>query len=137
MITSPRSDCPVNRALEMVGDQWSLVILRDIAAYDRRSFRELLTANEEGISAPVLSRRLADLTAAGMLTKAEVSPGKQGRYSLTELGVQTIPVIVALARLGVQIDPTTAKHVPEFVRSLDAGELESTMGQLRENHLQG
>lgn len=116
MITSPRSGCPVNRALEIIGDHWSLVILRDIAAYDRRSFREICTANEEGISAPVLSRRLADLTQVGFLTKAEASPGKQGRYSLTELGLQTIPVMVELARLGVQLDPTTAENRPKFMQ---------------------
>lgn len=136
MITSPRSGCPVNRALEMIGDQWSLVILRDIAAYDRRSFRELLTANQEGISAPVLSRRLADLTEAGFLIKAEATQGKKGRYSLTELGLQTIPLLVELARLGMQIDPTTTEHVPEFVRSAETGELESRIARLRKSHLE-
>ena len=44
----------------------------------RRSFRELLTANAEGISAPVLSRRLTDLTSAGFLTKTQAPRGKQG-----------------------------------------------------------
>ena len=53
MILDSRSGCPINRSLEMLGDQWSLLILRDIAAYDRRSFRELLTGSDEGISAPV------------------------------------------------------------------------------------
>ena len=137
MITSPRSDCPVNRALEMIGDQWSLVILRDIAAYDRRSFRELCTANEEGSSAPVLSRRLADLTRAGFLTKADTSPGKQGQYSLTELGLQTIPLMVELARLGVLLDPATARNAPEFVHPSGAGGLESEIGELRRRHLGG
>ncbi|WP_312180901.1 helix-turn-helix domain-containing protein [Arthrobacter sp.] len=137
MITSPRSGCPVNRALEMIGDQWSLVILRDIAAYDRRSFRELCTANEEGISAPVLSRRLADLTTAGFLTKADTAPGKQGQYSLTELGLQTIPLMVELARLGVLLDPETARNAPEFVHPSSSGGLEAEIGELRRRHLGG
>lgn len=135
MITSPRSGCPVNRALEMIGDQWSLVILRDIAAYDRRSFRELCTSNEEGISAPVLSRRLADLTRAGFLTKADASPGKQGKYSLTELGLQTIPLMAELARLGVLLDPATAPNAPEFVHSPNTGDLDSEIAELRQRHL--
>ena len=63
LIPQPRSDCPINRSLEMLGDRWSLLILRDIVLHDRCSFRELLTSSEEGISAPVLSRRLADLGA--------------------------------------------------------------------------
>lgn len=137
MIATPRSNCPVNRAIEMIGDQWSLVILRDIAAYDRRSFRELCTANEERISAPVLSRRLADLTSAGFLTKAVAAPGKQGKYSLTELGLQTIPLMVELARLGVLVDPETAPNAPEFVHPDRAGGLESEIAELRRRHIDG
>lgn len=133
MITSPRSGCPINRALEALGDQWSLVILRDIAAYDRRSFRELLTANDEGISAPVLSRRLADLVEAGFLTKTEAPRGKQGRYSLTELGISTAPLLVELGRLGVAIDPTTSAQAPEFSRV--GGTLDDAMADLRGRHL--
>ena len=79
MIHEARSACPINRTLELLGDHWSLLILRDIALHDRRSFRSLLTGSEEGISAPVLSRRLTDLTAAGFLTKTEVTRGRQGR----------------------------------------------------------
>lgn len=48
MIPQPRSDCPINRSLEMLGDRWSLLILRDIVLHDRRSFRELLTGSEIG-----------------------------------------------------------------------------------------
>lgn len=135
MITSPRSGCPINRALEALGDQWSLVILRDIAAHDRRSFRELLTGNDEGISAPVLSRRLADLVEAGFLTKTEAPRGKQGRYSLTELGLRTVPLMAALAGLGVAIDATTEAQRPDFLRPGREAELETTMAALRERHL--
>jgi len=113
MITSPRSACPINRTLEMLGDQWSLVILRDIAVWNRRSFRQLLTHNAEGISAPVLSRRLTDLEAAGFISKTEVERGKRGRYSLTELGIQTVPLMVEMGKLGALIDPTTSEHGPE------------------------
>lgn len=134
MITPPRSGCPINRTLEVLGDQWSLLILRDIAAYDRRSFRELLTANDEGISAPVLSRRLADLTSAGLLSKTEVSRGKQGRYSLTELGIQTIPLLIALADWGAKIDPTTAARRPGLTQSGNDA-LNSTMEDMRRRHL--
>lgn len=135
MITSPRSGCPINRALEVVGDRWSLVILRDVMAHDRRSFRELLTANDEGISAPVLSRRLADLTSAGFLSKTEAPRGKQGRYSLTELGIRTIPLMVELANLGVAIDPATAENRPSFMHSGNSDELDSKAEDLRKRHI--
>lgn len=135
MITSPRSGCPIDRALEALGDQWSLVILRDIVVHDRRSFRELFTANDEGISAPVLSRRLADLTSAGFLVKTEAPRGKQGRYSLTELGIRTIPLMVELAKLGAAIDPTTATQRPEFMQSGNDDELSSRVEDLRKLHI--
>ena len=99
MIPQPRSHCPINRSLEMLGDRWSLLILRDIVLHDRRSFRDLLTGSEERISAPVLSRRLTDLVAAGFLTKDDVTRGKQGRYSLTEQGMATVPLLIGLRRL--------------------------------------
>ncbi|WP_368823419.1 winged helix-turn-helix transcriptional regulator [Kocuria arenosa] len=135
MITLPRSGCPINRALEVIGDQWSLVILRDVMVHDRRSFRELLTANDEGISAPVLSRRLADLTEAGFLTKTEAPRGKQGRYSLTELGIRTIPLMVELANLGIAIDPSTAGQKPEFMQAGNSDELDSRTEDLRKRHI--
>lgn len=133
MIESPRSSCPVNRAVEVLGDRWSLLILRDVAMRDRRTFRELLTGSEEGISAPLLSRRLADLTTAGLLAKAEVPRGRQGRYSLTELGISAVPLLVALGELGARIDPTTAPHAPHVLAA--GASLEEQMEALRERHL--
>ena len=52
MIPQPRSNCPINRSLEMLGDRWSLLILRDIVLHDRRSFRELLTGSERASAPP-------------------------------------------------------------------------------------
>lgn len=137
MITSPRSGCPINRGLEVLGDRWSLVILRDVAAHDRRGFRELLTANEEGISAPVLSRRLADLTDAGLLRKSPGPRGGRGRYSLTELGIATLPLMVELARFGMALDPSTADHRPGFVQDGGPEQLAAWTAELRERHLVG
>ena len=129
MISEPRSSCPINRSLELLGDRWSLLILRDIALHDRRSFRELLTGSQEGISAPVLSRRLADLVDQGLLTKAESARGKQGRYSLTELGLATMPLLVALAHLGVRLDPSTRAHAPDIGDDPDG--IEAAISALR------
>lgn len=133
MIPRPRSACPINRSLEMLGDRWSLLILRDIVLNDRRSFRELLTGSEEGISAPVLSRRLADLVEAGFLTKNEVARGKQGRYSLTEQGLATVPLLIELGHLGTRIDPSTAPNTPRI--GTDPDDLVRRIAVLREAHL--
>ena len=133
MIPQPRSACPINRSLEMLGDRWSLLILRDIVLHDRRSFRELLTGSEEGISAPVLSRRLTDLVETGFLTKSEVARGKQGRYSLTEQGLATVPLLIELGRLGARIDPSTAPNAPRI--GTDPDDLARRIAVLREAHL--
>ena len=133
MIPQPRSACPINRSLEMLGDRWSLLILRDIVLHDRRSFRELLTGSEEGISAPVLSRRLTDLVETGFLTKSEVARGKQGRYSLTERGLATVPLLIELGRLGARIDPSTAHNAPKL--STNPDDLAKRIAALRETHL--
>ena len=133
MIPQPRSACPINRSLEMLGDRWSLLILRDIVLHDRRSFRELLTGSEEGISAPVLSRRLTDLVETGFLTKSEVARGKQGRYSLTERGLATVPLLIELGRLGARIDPSTAPNAPRI--GTDPDDLARRIAVLREAHL--
>lgn len=135
MIEAPRSGCPINRSLEMLGDRWSLLILRDMALHGRQSFRELLTCSPEGISAPALSRRLADLTTAGFLTKTAADRGKQGRYRLTELGLATIPVLVELSRLGTQIDPSTAALASDL--SNNPAELRARVDALRAQHLDG
>ena len=133
MIPQPRSACPINRSLEMLGDRWSLLILRDIVLHDRRSFRELLTGSEEGISAPVLSRRLTDLVEAGFLTKNEVARGKQGRYSLTEQGLATVPLLIELGHLGTRIDPSTAPNAPRI--GTDPDDLVRRIAVLRKAHL--
>ena len=133
MIPQPRSACPINRSLEMLCDRWSLLILRDIVLHDRRSFRELLTGSEEGISAPVLSRRLTDLVEAGFLTKSEVARGKQGRYSLTEQGLATVPLLIELGRLGARIDLSTAPNAPRI--GTDPDDLARRIAVLREAHL--
>lgn len=134
MIEIPRSSCPISRSIELLGDRWSLVILRDIALHGRRGFRELLTENAEGISAPVLSRRLSDLVTAGLLTKKEVERGSPGRYSLTENGIQTIPLMFELARLGTRLDPTTVP-TEKVDRNSDQATIQSHMGRLRNIHL--
>ena len=54
----PRSGCPINAAVEVLGDRWSLLVLRDVIFGDRRHFRELLAGSEEGIATNILASRL-------------------------------------------------------------------------------
>ncbi|KGN43057.1 winged helix-turn-helix transcriptional regulator [Knoellia aerolata] len=100
MRSEPRSGCPINAAVEALGDPWSLIVLRDMMFGDRRYFRELLTGSEEGIASNVLASRLKFLVAAGLLVRDDATRGQRARYTLTEAGIQTLPVLVALGTWG-------------------------------------
>jgi DNA-binding HxlR family transcriptional regulator len=98
-----RSGCPINLSLEVFGDKWSLLILRDMIFGDRRHFRELLTRSDEGIASNILASRLKRLMETGMLTKADDPSHKQKAiYSLTEASIQLIPIMAALGTWGTR-----------------------------------
>lgn len=100
MSLTQRSLCPISQALEVVGDRWSLLIVRDLAFTGKRRFRELLQS-EEGISTTVLSDRLARLVDAGVLTRHGHPHHRQmAVYSLTPMGVDLLDVVVSLGIWG-------------------------------------
>ena len=100
MDTAPRSGCPINAAVEVLGDPWAMLVLRDIMFGNRRHFRELIAGSEEGIATNILASRLKQLVTAGLLTRDDARRGQRAAYSLTEAGIQVLPVMVALGRLG-------------------------------------
>src|SRR3954453_12318489 len=92
-----RSGCPINLAIEGLGDRWSLVVLRDVMFGNRHYFRELLSGSQEGIASNILADRLRLLVANGVLWRSDDESHRQKiRYSLTEAGVQLVPVMAAL-----------------------------------------
>jgi DNA-binding HxlR family transcriptional regulator len=97
-----RSGCPINAAVEVLGDPWAILVLRDIVFGNRRHFRELLAGSEEGIATNILSSRLKQLTAAGLLTRQDARRGQRMTYSLTEAGIEVLPIMVALANWGLK-----------------------------------
>lgn len=103
-----RSGCPINLAVEVIGDRWSLVILRDIIFGGRRHFRELLTNSMEGISSNILADRLKTLLEQGMLTRRDDPSHKQkGIYCLTEKSIALLPVLAQLGAWGRRWLPVT------------------------------
>ncbi|MFC7483303.1 winged helix-turn-helix transcriptional regulator [Luedemannella flava] len=88
MDPAPRSGCPINQAVEVLGDPWAMLVLRDIMFGDRRHFRALLAGSEEGIAPNILSSRLRRLSDAGLLTRQEARRGQRAAYSLTEAGIR-------------------------------------------------
>lgn len=103
-----RSGCPINLTLEVVGDKWSLLIIRDMIFGNRRHFRELLTKSEEGISSNILADRLKTLTEQGIIIRADDPTHKQkGIYSLTDRGIDLLPVLAQMSVWGRRHLPVT------------------------------
>lgn len=136
MRSEPRSGCAINAAVEVLGDAWSLIVLRDIAFGGRRHFRELLTLNDEGIASNMLASRLQRLVQEGLLTRDDATRGQRATYSLTEAGIQTIPVMVALGTWGMAHRPTTPELTVRAQLLAESPALtRDLMDELRELHL--
>ncbi|WP_202308214.1 winged helix-turn-helix transcriptional regulator [Mesorhizobium sp. L-8-10] len=98
-MTSYRSGCPIASALDLVGDRWSLVILRSMVM-GATSYSELLS-EQERIATNILAGRLRQLEQAGLIVRTRTRQGTvSGAYALTEKGAALIPTLQALARWG-------------------------------------
>src|SRR5690606_428626 len=107
MGAEPRSLCPINLSLEVLGDRWSLLVIRDMMFGGRRYFRELMRS-EEGISSNVLADRLARLAEQGLITRAGDPAHRQKvRYSLTEKAIDLVPVFAQLGAWGNRYLPVS------------------------------
>lgn len=118
---------PIGRALDVLGDRWTLLILRDIVFEDRRYFRALLNGSPEGIASNILADRLARLLDADLLTRGAAGRGQRARYSLTEAGIQTVPILLAYSDWGrawrsddaeteAEAPPTTVEELTNDLR---------------------
>jgi DNA-binding HxlR family transcriptional regulator len=114
-----RSTCPVSTSLEVLGDKWSLLILRDMVFAGKSTYGQFLQSAEK-MATNILADRLAVLEAQGLLTKA-VAADKKSKftYRLTEKGLDTIPIIVELTLWGAKHCPTMAD--PSLLAELQAG----------------
>lgn len=105
---SRRSDCPISVTLELLGDEWSLLVVRDLMFKGLRTFREFAEAGE-GIASNVLAERLARLEAAGVVTRRP-DPEDRRRivYRLTEKGIDLAPVLVEMVLWAARHEETAA-----------------------------
>jgi DNA-binding HxlR family transcriptional regulator len=114
-----RSSCPVSTSLDVLGDKWTLVILRDMVFAGKSTYGQFLQSAEK-IATNVLADRLAILESQGILTKAVASDKKSKfTYTLTEKGVDTVPIIVALVLWGTKHYSTVVD--PDLLEELQAG----------------
>lgn len=139
-VEAGRSGCPVNMTLEVLGDRWSLVVLRDIIFGDHRRYRELLRHSEEGIASNVLASRLKRMSEVGLLSRhSDPSHQQKVEYRLTEAAIQLVPVMAHLGAWGARWLPTAAELVIRAELLADGGpQLWSLfMDELRNVHLRG
>jgi DNA-binding HxlR family transcriptional regulator len=138
MSDAHRSGCPINLTLEVVGDKWSLLIIRDMMFGNRRHFRELLSRSEEGIASNILADRLKRLVENGLLSRRDDPTHKQKAiYSLTEPAIQLVPLLAHMGAWGRRHTPVS-EELSIRAQLLEEGGpslWEAFMTELRAMHL--
>ncbi len=114
-----RSTCPVSTSLDVLGDKWTLLILRDMVFDDKSTYGQFLQS-EEKIATNVLADRLAGLESQGIVSKS-VAADKKSKftYRLTEKGVDVVPILVELVLWGATHCPTIV--APGLLAELQGG----------------
>ena len=103
-----RSGCPINLTLEMIGDRWSLIVIRDVMFGNRRHYGDLLRLSDEGIASNILADRLARLVSAGLLSRTDDPTHNQKViYSLTEASIQLVPLLAHMGAWGRRHTPAS------------------------------
>lgn len=133
-----RSGCPINLTLEILGDRWSLIIIRDMMFGNRRHFRELLTQSEEGIASNILADRLKRLLEKGLITRADDPSHKQKAvYSLTDMAIGLVPLFAHMGAWGRRHLPVSEELSirAELLEEGGPALWEDFMAELRAIHL--
>ncbi len=109
-----RSDCPISFALDMFGDKWSLLIVRDLMFKGKKTYGEFLVS-EERIATNILADRLMMLEETGFIKSKQDKENKSKfNYSLTKKGIDLVPVILEIIKWSAKHDKKTAAP-KEFV----------------------
>lgn len=104
----PRSGCPVSVALEILGDRWSLLIVRDLMVRGFRTFREFEHSGE-GIATNILANRLRKLESAGIIiTEGDEKDGRKTNYRLTKKGIDLAPLLLEVLIWGARHEKSDA-----------------------------
>ena len=138
-MTSPeiRSRCPISLALDVIGDRWSLLIVRDLMFAGKRYYRELMRS-DESISSNILAERLTRLVDAGVLCRTDDPAHKQKAiYSLTPMGIDLLPVVAQLGIWGHKYLPVTRESGAQAEKLEKGGAtlLRKIQAELRRQHL--
>jgi DNA-binding HxlR family transcriptional regulator len=103
-----RSGCPVSVSLEILGDRWSLLIIRDLMIRGYRTFKEFEESGES-IATNILADRLRKLKSTGIIvTEVDEADGRKVNYRLTRKGIDLAPVLLELLIWGARHEKTEA-----------------------------
>lgn len=103
-----RSRCPIAISLDVFGDRWSLLVVRDLLFADRCSFTEFAESGER-IATNILADRLARLESAGIVERQpDSADGRKVRYALTDKGFDLAPVLIEMALWAAKHEDTDA-----------------------------
>jgi len=112
-----KSDCPINFALEIFGDKWTFLIVRDLMFKGKHFYGEFLLS-EEGIATNILSDRLSLLESNGIISKSSDPSHKQKIiYRLTRKGIDLVPLLVEVIMWSAKYDKDSAVDM-KFVKSV-------------------
>ena len=103
-----RSGCPISFALDLFGDKWSLLIMRDLLFLGKKNYGEFLNS-EEGISTNILASRLEQLERHDLISKTGDPENKKKHvYSPTKKALDLIPMLLEMIKWSAKYDPKTA-----------------------------
>lgn len=129
-----RSTCPISMALELIGDRWTLLVVRDLMFAGKRHFREFLQS-EEAVSSNILADRLNSLAENGLVERqGDPTHAQKAIYSLTEKGLDLLPVLIALSAWTQKHEPRTRRPEAVDLVSRPAKSLRQLQAQLRRDH---
>ena len=127
-----RSECPLNASVEMLGDRWSLLIIRDMMLRGWQTFKQFLEGYE-GIATNILADRLRKLVAYGILTTdRDPSDGRRLIYSLTAKGIDLAPVLTEMVLWAAAHESTGNQALVRQMRK----DKEKFMAEVRERWAQ-
>lgn len=96
MKTKKRSNCPISCSLDIWGDKWSLLIIRDLIFSQKNRYTDFLKS-EEGIATNILATRLQSLEENRIIEKIDDPDGKsKGFYKLTPMGIDLLPILIEI-----------------------------------------
>lgn len=140
MLLSPNDRmCPIGLAADLIGDKWSIIILRDIALFNRQTYNVLLRKNLEGISSSTLAKKLNRLLDIKLLNvRKDKSHSQKKIYCLTEAAIAFMPIIFNLAHWADEYDQPSELFIKPIENYLNGDKdlIDTFLDGLRKIHLE-